>query len=235
MAAVLACGPGAVVSHRSAAAEWDLRPSASASVDVTVVGTRRRRRAGIVMHQVRWLPPEDCTVRDGLPLTTVARTLLDLAAVLRPEQLERAFEQAERLRLLDVRALEELCRNRPGHRGVRPLAALLAQEHAPASLETRSELERRFLGLCREAGLPQPAVNVLVQGFEVDAAWLDRRVIVELDGHAFHGTRAAFERDRKRDMALQLAGYSVLRLTYRRLETEGAQVFQALRSLLGIG
>ena len=152
--------------------------------------------------------------------------------MLRPEQLERAFEQAERLRLLDVRALEHLSRSRPGHHGVRPLAALIAREHSPASLETRSELERRFLRLCGEAGLPQPAVNVLVEGFEVDAAWLDRGVIVELDGHAFHGTRAAFERDRKRDMTLQLAGHSVLRLTWRRLEDDGARVAQALRSLL---
>ncbi len=233
MAAVLACGPGAVASHRAAADEWDLRSSAAASIDVTVPGgTRRRKRAGIIMHQVRRLPVEDHTVRNGIPITTVPRTLLDLAAVLRAEQLARTFEQAERLRLLDVNALEELCRNRPRHRGVRPLARLLAQEHSLDALDTRSELERQFVELCRAARLPPPAVNAVVEGLEVDASWLDRRVIVELDSRAFHSTRAAFERDRAKDMKLQLAGYTVLRLTHRRLETDWAGVAAGLRSRL---
>lgn len=231
MAAALACGPAAVLSHRSAAALWGLRPSAATRIDVTVPGRSRRGRPGIALHLVRELPSDDRSHHCGIPITTVARTLLDLADVVRPEQLERAFEEADRLRLLDVRALERVFRRSRGRRGLRPLADLLAFQRPPAP-PTRSELERRFLDLCRTAGLPRPAVNVMVAGFEVDALWLDARLIVELDGYAFHRTVAAFERDRRRDAMLQLAGYRVMRFTHRRLEAERATVVETVRGML---
>lgn len=169
-------------------------------------------------------------MREGIPVTTVARTLLDLAEVVDMRRLERAFEEAERLRLLDLRVIERTCERNAGRRGLKPLRALLSD--AQPVVDTRSELERRFLTFCRGAQLPPPAVNVIVAGFEVDALWPDRRLVVELDGYAFHRTRAAFERDRARDAALQLAGYRVLRLTARRLGEEPAAVAEAVRRLL---
>ena len=231
MAAVLACGPDAVLSHASAAALWGLRPTGRAAVDVTAPGRSRHGRAGIAVHRVRRLDPADRAEREAIPVTTVARVLLDLAGVLGPRELERALEAAERLRLLDVGALEATIRRSPGRRLGR-LATAIAEEREPPPV--RSELERRFLDVCEDAGLPPPAVNAMVEGLEVDAVWRGSRLVVELDGHAFHGTRAAFERDRERDATLQLAGYRVLRLTHRRLGDPEA-VAGMLRGLLPSG
>jgi very-short-patch-repair endonuclease len=231
MAAVLACGSDALLSHRSAAALWGISSAASPRIDVTVAGRSRRGRPGIALHQVRSLTPDERDRRDGIPVTSVARTMLDLAEVLSTHQLERAFEEADRLRLLDLRAISQVCERRCGHHGIGALRALLSKQLRPVP-ETGSELERSFLDLCREAGLPGPAVNVSIAGFEVDAVWPDRRLVVELDGYAFHRTRGAFERDRARDADLQLAGYRVRRVTARRLADEPAAVAAAIRSLL---
>lgn len=168
---------------------------------------------------------------DGVPVTSVARTLLDLAEVVHPQVLQRVLEAADRERRLDVHALDELCARSRGRRGLRHLkAALVAFD--PAGAETRSELERRFLALCRSAALPSPAVNTRVAGFEVDMAWPAKRLVVELDGHAFHASRQAFERDRVRDAALQLEGYRVLRITHRRLREHPAAVVATVSELL---
>jgi Protein of unknown function (DUF559) len=172
-------------------------------------------------------------VRDGIPVTTVGRTLLDLAEVVSPIQLRRAFEEADRLELIDIRAIEQLLDRSRGRRGLKPLAALLATHRGPAP-PIRSELERLFLDLCHRADLPPPTVNAHVEGLEVDALWPEQRLIVELDGYAFHRTRASFEHDRTRDATLQLAGYRVLRVTHRRLEAEPAAVAGTVRSLLAL-
>ena len=164
-------------------------------------------------------------------MTTVARTLLDLAETLSPTQLRRAFENTDRLELIDLRGIDELIERAPGRHGIKPLAAILSCHRDPAPV-TRSELERRFLELCRGADLPRPSLNVLVAGLEVDVLWQDHCLVVELDGFAFHGDRASFERDRARDAKLQLAGYRVLRITHRRLQFEPAAVIEALRNLL---
>jgi predicted transcriptional regulator of viral defense system len=218
MAAMLACGPGAVLSHHSAAALWELLPRSDTGPRAEATApTHRRGRRGLVIHFARRLDRRDRTTRHGIPVTTVPRTLLDLAEVLPPRELERAFEEAQRLRLLDAREIARLRRRSHGRHGLRPLARLLAEQR-PGVAATRSELERRFLALCQEAGLPPPAVNVRLAGFEVDMLWQRQRLVVELDGHAFHHSRSAFERDRIRDAALQLAGYRVVRITHRRLE-----------------
>jgi len=230
MAAVLACGPDALLSHRSAAALWGLQSSAASRIDVTAPGRRGRGRPGIVLHRVGSLHGSDRARRDGIPVTAVARTLLDLAELVSPNQLGRAFEEAERLRLLDLQSLQAVRDRSPGRRGLRALGGLLVEGREP--LEARSELERRFVELCREANLPLPALNTAVVGHEVDALWPRQRLIVELDGYAFHRTRAAFERDRARDLDLQLAGYRVLRITSVRLDRERAAVATAVRSLL---
>jgi Protein of unknown function (DUF559) len=228
---VLWLGPDALISHRSAAAVWDLLPTIRSTIDVTHPGRSRHSRPGILVHRVRRLHIADRNVRDGIPVTGVARTLLDLAEVVSPRQLERSVEQAERLRLFDLGEVEDLFERSRGRRGLRPLRALLGDAVAEPP-PTRSELERCFLDLCRGASLPRPAVNIWVAGFEVDALWRRQRLVVELDGHAFHNSRGAFERDRFRDAELQLAGYRVVRLTHRRLAREPAAVAALLRALL---
>jgi Protein of unknown function (DUF559) len=233
MAAVLACGDDSVLSHRSAAALWGLAAAAASRVDVTT-GRTRQGHGGIALHRPRRLDREDCTVRDGIPVTTVVRTLLDLAEVVERRQLARAFEAAERLQLLDVAAISGLRDRSTGRHGLRPLREVMSEHHGPLP-DTRSQLERLFVGLCRDAGLPLPATNVCVSGFEVDAVWPDRHLIVELDGYEFHRTRRAFERDRARDIQLQLKGYRVLRVTFRRLADEPAAVADAIRLLLASG
>jgi hypothetical protein len=174
--------------------------------------------------------PHDLAVRDGIPVTSVAHTLLDLAEIVDRRGLERIFEEAERRRLLDLRAVEQACARGHGRRGLKPILAHL-RTLGPAP-QTRSELERRFVALCRELALPPPDVNALVAGFEVDAVWNDRGLVVELDGYEYHGTRLAFERDRARDAALQVAGYRVVRVTYRRLAEEPETVAETVRGLL---
>ena len=232
MAAVLACGPGAVLSHRSAARLWGIRPDSRGAVDVTIIGTGRRRRPGIDVHSVRALAPGDITVIDGIPVTTLPKTLLDLAAVAPRDHTARAIQEAERKRIFDRRALERLLQRSPGHRGRRPLRSILTDAVAiePA---TREELEWRFQQLIHQAQLPRPLINTLVQGFEVDAYWpdkkLDRRIC---DGYETHRTRQAFESDRERDTLLLLAGYRVVRITWRQLTREPEAIIDRLRRLL---
>jgi predicted transcriptional regulator of viral defense system len=233
LAAVLACGDQALLSHRSAAALWELLPYAGSRVHVTAARRGRRSLRGICVHSIRRPHAENRAAHDGIPVTSVPRTLLDLAPTVRQHQLERAFEQAERLRLLDLAAVISLCERSNGHRGLRRLLPLLAQAELPVA-ETRSELERRFLRLCDDNGLPPAAVNVVVAGHEVDAVWPAARLVVEVDGFEYHGTRAAFERDRARDADLQLAGFRVLRVTARRLSREPQAIASAIQSLLGV-
>jgi predicted transcriptional regulator of viral defense system len=229
MAAVLACGRDALLSHRPAAALWELLPAGGARIDVTVVASSRAQRRGIALHQVRHLHPEDRTVIDAIPVTSLARTLLDVAETTRA--LERAWDTAERLRLLDVRAVEEMCRRSPGRHGLKSVGALL-RDRTRRVPDTKRELEARFFDFCRAHGLPLPACNVLVEGYEVDAYWAEQRLIVELDSWEFHHDRRAFERDRERDAVLQAAGYRVIRITWRRLTNHPEAVASLLRALL---
>ena len=231
MAGVLACGPGARLSHRDAAALWNLRDNARAAIDVTTPRRGLRGHPGITLHRVRCIDPRDVTVKDGIPVTTVARTLLDLAEVVPFRQLERAFEAAERMRVLDVNAIEQLVERTRGRRGLKPLGALLADRRDDVA-PTRSDLERDFLDLLHDHGLPPPQVNVKVGGYEVDACWPEHRLVVELDSREFHLTPAAFERDRVRDAALVLAGCRVIRITYRRLRREPARIAATIRALI---
>jgi very-short-patch-repair endonuclease len=214
MAAVLACGRGAVLSHASAAAAWDLRPLGAGAIHVTVPGNGgRARRAGIRLHRRR-LAPADTTIERGIPITTPARTLIDLARTLKGRPLEQALDRAEHLRLLDFAEFQ--CRPIPSS-----LQAQLARYQATF---TRSELEERFLALCDDHGLPRPETNCVIEGIEVDFVWRDRRLIVEVDGYAFHRSPSAFERDRERDVVLTLAGWRVLRFTYAQVTTRSDEV-----------
>ncbi len=228
LAAVLACGEGAVLSHASAAAHWGIRPSAAASVDVTVpVRSGRRSRKGIRLHRSGRLGEREVTVHEGIPVTTVARTLLDLADVLPRHALKRTIDEAEYQRLVDMTALIAAVQENPGRRG----AQVIELARAEAEM-TRSELEQRFLALVDRHGLPRPRVNSRVEGYEVDFVWPEDRVIVEIDGRAAHGTRSAFERDRLRDRRLLRAGFRTIRLTDRALRYEEDAIVADLEVLL---
>jgi very-short-patch-repair endonuclease len=224
MAAVLAVGDGAVLSHASAAAVWELMPLGTGTVDVTVAASGPRSRPGIRVHRVRNLPADDAARHRNLPLTSPARTLLDLAATLPSRDVARAVETAEQRRLTTHAGLTHHLTRFRASRGAAHLRAALR----PTSQLTRSEAERRFLALVREARLPPPAANTRVGGHEVDFLWPAKRLIVEIDGYAFHSTRAAFERDRVRDADLHARGYRVLRITPRRLVDEPAAVVAAI-------
>jgi hypothetical protein len=229
LAAVLACGQGAVLSHRSAAALWGLARERGSTVDVTS-DHGRAGRIGIAFHECR-RDPEDQTIHEGIPVTTPPRTLFDLAEVVDSRRLRKACEEADRLGLLEMKELERIVERGWGRHALKPIRPILVESrHAPS---TGSPLEDRFLAFCDEHGLPSPATNVLVLDYEVDALWPAARLVAELDGFAFHRHRAAFERDRARDAALLVAGYHVIRITQRRLSSEGPQIATEIRNLLG--
>lgn len=167
---------------------------------------------------------------EGIPVTAIPRLLLDMAACLKPESMDRLVERAEELGLFDLRAVEELLSRTVGHHGHGRLRKAIAL-YKPSSF-TRSGLEKRFLALCVEAGLPQPRMNYVEQGFELDCYWPEHRFAVELDVYETHGTRAAFERDRKRQEDLLLAGIAVTRVTGPRLEREPDEVIRRVARLL---
>lgn len=227
LAAVLACGPGTVLSHQSAAALWELRPPWKPAVHVTAPTAHERDR--VVVHRSRTLDPSQVTHHRGIPVTTPARTLLDLAAHLTPRALERALAEAEIRRLTTRGELATLVARCPGRRGARRLNAILTRD---AQAPTRSELEERFLAFVRTHALPEPRINQGVHGLEVDFAWPAARLIAELDGFAYHSTRDAFERDRARDATLQAAGWRVVRITHRRLAEQPREVARLLTRLL---
>ena len=224
MAAVLACGDGAVLSHESAAALWTIRGTAKSRIDVTAPRDLRPR-PGLQPHRAV-LPADEITVLDGIPTTTPARTLLDLAAVVPRRTLERALDEAEILRLSGPQTLLD---RYPRRRGAATLRTLLVTSRSPTP--TRTELEAKFLTFLDDWGFDRPEVNTIVEGLEVDAVWRDARLIVELDGFEVHRTRAAFERDRKRDRQVAAAGWRVVRLTWRQL-SGGEALAHELRALL---
>jgi predicted transcriptional regulator of viral defense system len=231
IAAVLAAGEGAALSHRDAAALWDIRPGARSLVEVTTPRSQRPRR-GIQFHRSS-LPSDEITTKDEIPVTTVPRTLFDLATVLRPRQLERALNEAEVLRLWDELSLLDLLRRYPRRAGNRTVRAVLEARNAGAKV-MRSDLEVLFLLFVDETGLPEPEMNATVEGFEVDAVWREQRIAVELDSRTFHLTAAAFETDRERDRILVAAGWRPIRITWKQLERTPDRLRDDLLKLLGL-
>ena len=232
MAAVLAGGDDAVLSHGSAAAAWDLRPVGTGAIHLTVPGDAgRRRRAGIRVHRCGTLEASDTTTHHEIPITAPARTLIDLAATLKGRPLEQALDRAEQLRLVDFADLAARVEARPGRPGSPALQAMLSR-YSAGSTFTRSELEERFLALCDDHGLPRPETNTRIEGIECDFAWWDARLVVEVDGYAYHRSPSAFEDDRERDVTLSLAGWQVLRFTWAQLTRRPAWVARAVRLAL---
>jgi very-short-patch-repair endonuclease len=228
LAAVLTCGPGARLSHRSGAALWEMRGSGSASIDVTVPSRAGRiRRKGIRVHRSGRLGPDEVTVKDGIPVTTVARTLLDLADVVDPQALRRAVTEAEYRHLYDHAAVIAVVESNPGRRTKKLLkAATEGKLH-----RTRSPLEDRFLRFKDRHQVEEPDCNAWIEGHEVDFLWRRVGLAVELDGLAEHGTREAVRRDRRKDRALWRAGVRVMRLTGDALDAED----EVLRDLVQAG
>jgi hypothetical protein len=227
MAAVLAAGKNAVLSHATAGGAWILRPLGAGAIHVTVPGdSGRQRRPGIRIHRSRTLTPHDTTTHLGIPITTPIRTIIDLATTLEPLPLEQALDQADRRGLIDFAELKA----RPIPRS---LQAILARYTAPTF--TRSELEDRFQALCDNHGLPRPLNNTIIEGQEVDFAWRPQRLVVEVDGYGFHRSPSRFENDRERDVMLTLAGWTVLRFTWAQVTDRPSWVAKAVRKRLECG
>lgn len=238
LAAVLAIGHGAVLSHRDAAALHELRPSNGSLVDVST-SAERKSTAKVRVHGRRVCDARDVTTLNGIPVTTVSRTLVDLAEVVAKDALVKACSEAERQHKLDVKNIEEALKRTRGRRGPGPakIRAALAELAAHGTHLTRSELEDRFIPLLAAYDLPRPATNAHVAGFEGDAVWPQARLVVELDGWGFHNTRRAFQRDRTKGNALVGAGWTVLRFTHddlmRRPGEVAAQIAAQLSPVCG--
>jgi very-short-patch-repair endonuclease len=232
-AALLACGDGAVISHWSAAHLWGLLEVAPARVDVTLIGRHCRAKHGVHLHTISRIDPSDVRRRRRIPLTAPARTLIDLAAGAGFDVLESLVAEARVLKLVRAGELERALERAGRRRGVGQMKAFLRQEGGP--ILTRSEGERAMRRLTRAAGLPAPVANTRVAGWEVDFLWPTQRLVVEVDGYQFHGHRAAFERDRRKGLALAAAGYRVIRVSWRQLVHQPLAVAAQLALALARG
>ena len=224
-AAVLACGPGTVLSHTSALALWGLRTKWPGRFEVIVPGDRRP--PGIKVHRAK-LAPRDIRRHNGIRVTSPARTLLDCAPRLSEKALTRAVNEARRSAGLRLRDLEDVVERNPKHAGAGRLKALAGLRGGP----TRSQWEDEFPAFCRRHGLPEPVMGAVVAGVEVDALFPDQKLIVELDSWEFHSDRAAFERDRERDATTLLSGHATVRVTWERMHRRPATEAARLHKLL---
>ena len=234
MAAVMAYGGGAVLSYLSAAALWGLMADRRGNIHVSLPTRSARSRDGIEVHGTVTMSPRDVTMADGIPCTSVARTLLDLAEYLDDRGVERAIEQAEVLRLFDRRAVEEVLVRGNGRCGAGRLHRVLTAARDPAP--TESELEEAFLALCRVHGIARPEVGIWLptqEGYvKADFRWRSSKLVVETDGYRYHRGPAAFERDHRRDQLLQLAGWDVRRFTWRQVTTDAGFVAATVAAVL---
>lgn len=232
MSACLACGPTAVISHGSAAGLWGILAPVPKGAAVEVAVRRGHHvRPGIIVHRLSTLRDDEFTRLEGVPICTPARTLLDLAVAAPPRTIERALDEAVARRLVTPAKVRRILERHEGRPGTRRLRAVLDRDH-PAF--TRSAAEDRFLELVRGAHLTPPETNVRVGRHQVDVLWRAERLVVEIDGYAFHSSRRAFEHDRLRDRELAGHGYRVIRVTWRQLVNEPlrllVQLVEALRA-----
>jgi hypothetical protein len=237
LAAVLACGSGALLSHRSAAVQHGLLQGGGTQTDVTRPAPAGRPRRGIRVHSSTTLTARDITAVDGIPCTSVARTLVEVGDREPARLVERAVDQAEVLGVFDLIAIEDCLARAGPRRGPAVLRTVLAELGQPAL--TDRELEELFLKLVRDAGLPEPAVNDWITGdgwaYKADFLWRGERLVVETDSRTFHTSPKAFEHDRLRDQRLTLAGFTVVRFTWRQVVREPQSVAATLTALLAAG
>ncbi len=235
MAAVLACGPGAALSHRSAAKLRGLRAAGGPRFEVTV-REKRRAHPGVLVHRSSTLSDADVSTVEGIPTTSVARTLFDLAGVVNRRQTERAFDEADALEVLDIRAIEDQLQRNPTRRGAKVVRAVLAEHYIGATL-TQSELEEAMVVLSRAVKLPPPEVNKWIDlgdgepMIKADFLWRAERLILETDGK-HHRTRQGFESDRRRDQRAMAAGWRVIRTTWRQVKERPGELHATVAALL---
>jgi very-short-patch-repair endonuclease len=232
MAAVLSSGPAAVLSYGSAIAHRELRPPPNGPIDVTVPGRGRRGPDGVRVHNVRSLDPRDTTVLDGIPITSVPRTLLDYAEVAGTQELRHALDEADRRELLSRKEIDELLARSPGRKGAKPLKAELNKMLGTEPPWTQSELQRAMLALIRERGLPEPRTEVELGDYRVDLYWPEHRLALELDSYEFHRGRKVFRSDRRKDGKLKLVEVDVFRVTEDRIREEPDELLSDLSGLL---
>ena len=225
MAAVLASGPGALLSHQSAAELWEIRPWQPGAIEVTLPVESRRRLRGLVIHQRTVLGPRDRRARHGIPVTRPARTLADLALRLSEDELEATINEADRLDLIDPGRLRRELDEMSGQDGVSALVRLLDRQ---VFRLTDSELERIFIQLVRRTDLPIPKTRTIVNGFRVDFFWPELGLVVETDGLRYHRTAAQQARDRRRDQVHTAAGMTTLRFTHAQIQFEPSDVRDVL-------
>lgn len=234
MTAVLASGPEAVLSHWSAAALWMIRPSSRSRIDVTVA--HRSRSAKAICRHVSHVPEDERTVEEGIPVTSVHRTIVDLAATVSVDDVVAMVKEAEYLNRWDKLSLWDLLGRYPGKRGSRKVRAALGRITEEPPGRKRSKLEERFAPFLRRYRLPLPRFNDLIslddRSYEVDCHWAGTGQIVELDGWEGHSSRSAFQDDRARDRALRVAGYSVIHITWKQLDDEPEAIASDLRLVL---
>ena len=234
MAAVFATGPEALLSHRTAAALWGIRGYSGGAIHVTV--PRKSTSTKAIRRHFSQVPPDERAVEEGIPLTSVHRTIYDLANTVSVDEVVAMIKEAEYLNRWDRLSLPDLLERYPGKRGSRKLRFSLQRLEEEPSGRTRSKLEQRFAPFLRRHHLPLPRFNdwILLDGkrFQVDCHWPQLRLIVELDGWEGHSTRSAFQDDRARDRALHVAGYSVIHLTWKQLDIEPEAIASDLRRLL---
>jgi very-short-patch-repair endonuclease len=234
LAAVLATCPEAVLSHWSAAALWMIRPNSRSLVDVTTPH-KSRSWDGIKRHH-KALPADEVTVHEGIPVTSVPRTIFDLAATEDVDTIATMLRESEHRNLWDQLSLPDLIKRYPGRRGVKKVRLVLQRVTEEPSGRKRSKLEERFAPFISRHRLPMPRFNDWIllgaKRYQVDCHWPGTGQIVELDGWQGHGTRSAFQDDRERDRRLRVAGYSVTRLAWNQLRHEPETIASDLRVLL---
>jgi very-short-patch-repair endonuclease len=236
MAAVLACGRGTVLSHRSAARLWGIFPYEPTITEVSRPRWGRTERNGVELHQALLLSDEVDEI-EGIPVTGVFRTIYDLAAVASKREVERAFHEAEVRQLTDRVSLPQLLARHPGRRGAAALRDILASRE-PAGI-TENDFEERFVAFLDAHGLPRPRFNatLAIRGRHLrpDCMWPEQRLIAELDGRAAHGTASAFEGDRRRDRTLVATDWRSMRITWLQLRDEPEEIATDLRDALRPG
>jgi very-short-patch-repair endonuclease len=235
IAAVLACGPGALLSHRSAAYLYRLLPypAQPGPVHVTVPGRHVAGDSGLRIHNTAELPRHEIRERDEIPVTAPTRTLVDLAGLCTADELEAAVAEAFALRLTNREALLREIGSRPGRRGIARLRTLVEGNRLPA--RTRSAPERKLLKLLRAADIAEPRVNVRIGRWEVDFYWPDHRLVVEVDAYATHSSPRAFERDRRKGAELARLGLLVHRVTRRQIDESPKTAVREIRAFLSRG
>lgn len=244
MAAVLAGGANAVLSHRSAAALWGLtapprhvevlRPSSPNDSAPNYARLPAPFGKRLTIHRSRVFGPEEVTTLNAIPTTTVPRTFLDLASVWSTRKLDSAMAEADRLNLIEIKAMREVSRRGKGWKGIGNLRQVV-EAWDPTSALTKSDLELIFLRICKEEKIPLPQVNVPLLGFEVDCFWPDRSLVVELDSRRFHSSPGAFDRDKEKTAALEDHGHQVLRLTHRMLTDDPEKAAKRVKLRLARG